>query len=133
MSREILFRGKRKDNGEWVEGMPIIHGNYTAIMEWREDLNEFDEVEVFPETIGQFTELCDKNGTKIFEGDIVTDTLFNDPEREGAVVSYGASSCGCCEGVYGWSFDGCADILSVWNGDRVEVIGNIYDKENTAE
>lgn len=68
--REILFRGKRVDNGEWVCGY---------LYRLSERLNPFimlvnsnaESHEVILETVGQFTGLCDKNSTKIFEGDVV--------------------------------------------------------------
>ena len=82
--REILFRGQRFDNGEWVYGMPLkskfnctymltkqgglsadfIFSRYTI-------LDSKDSIAVKTESIGQFTELIDKNGNKIFEGDLV--------------------------------------------------------------
>jgi uncharacterized phage protein (TIGR01671 family) len=68
MNREIEFRGLRKDGKGWVYGdllQPHDGNSFTYIMQ-RNGI----EVEVFPETVSQFTGLIDKNGKEIFEGDV---------------------------------------------------------------
>lgn len=97
MNREILFKAKRLDNGEWVEG-GYFSEPYTEkkfIICWNSfglGFNEF--IEVDPDTICQFTGLTDKSGQKIWENDIVTITIecddyFNLSETGIVEYSYG--------------------------------------------
>ena len=129
--REILFRAKRLDNGEWVEGyfMPRPNepnGSKTYIVTVGRTV--WHEVE--PETVCQFTGLTDKNGVKIFEGDIVRDC---DEENEVFVVKYYAHS--------GYAaFDVEPEINCDCNGlsylvelGSAEVIGNIFDNPELME
>lgn len=130
--KEILFRGKRVDSGEWLYG---FYHNETSIESPASDrkithhhiyTQDFD-LFVDPETIGQYTGLCDKNGKKIYEGDIVKcDTYFDKPQ----LVKWDKKWC-----VFQPIFDASPievfPILSITN--QIEVIGNIHDNSKLLE
>ena len=123
--REILFRAKRLDNGEWVEG-------YLYRLE--ETLNPFimcknrngESFEVDPSTVCQYTGLTDKNGKQIFEGDKIT-MIFSHGQRTANVVGFRDGSFGLH-----WKWGGVGQFTAFTGICHVEyeVTGSIHDKED---
>ena len=125
MSREILFRGKRDDTGEWVEGF-YCGGNERktlrpCIFVYRPDRQSYDCQDIIPETVGQFTGMKDKNGRRIFEGDII---LPHGYKPEACPVFY-EDFC--------FQIDSNICVLCVADEEDIEVIGNIYDNPELLE
>ena len=120
--REILFRGKTINNGKWIEGYLFENWGDAYICLGTENGNIMKE-KVNEVTVGQYTGLKDKNGTEIFEGDIVQN-IYGDIFTVGY---YG-------EHWYGYvltTSDGCVDHL--YEYDEYEVIGNIHDNPELLE
>ena len=114
MMREILFRGKRIDNGEWAFGFYVETERYNNL-HWIWDGKEY--VAVDPSTVGQYTGLTDKNGKKIFEGDILE---FRRGRTHTVKFEDGA-----------YIFTGTA--IPVRYADKFKVIGNIHDNPELLE
>lgn len=124
--REILFRGKRENNDEWVEGFFVE--NHFSVSEYRECLIrdlEGTMYKVIPETVGQYTGLKDKNGTKIFESDVIK-IEFQQDFYIGEIY--------WADDFLGWVvkfLDGTTpetmELINFYNTKYVEVIGNIFD------
>ena len=138
--REYLFRGKRKDNGEWIEGYvfddDLIGSSKVfvgAVVIENNKITGTFFYEVIPETVGQFTGLTNRNGKKIFEGDIVKEeyeVFVSARAKEKRVkigyVEYESNSLCCGYYAYFWNDK------EKWRGNFAihcgcEVIGNIHD------
>lgn len=162
MEHEILFRGRRVDNGEWVEGgclsqwfgsdenmkncvydSAVIGVRGERSLQTPPDENgvcllQMLVYEVDPSTVGQFTGLLDRNGTKIFKGDRVK--VFNrsgtEPEFTG-VITYGIipQKCSLQEKHVGFYIDfedeWWRSDIAYWlqESDRCEIIGTIHDTQ----
>ena len=131
--REILFRGKRKANADWVHGDLSFHRDgrtYIRCWDRLEHSPTYNAYEVDPSTIGQFTGLTDKNGKRIFEGDII--------KVEYVGVNRGLSGIGKvvfeqCKFALIWGWHKEVVCLTHFSNVTFEVIGNIHDNPELLE
>ena len=142
MSREILFKGKRVDNNQWTEGfLSFIYtdGRNSNGFIYTDKAQIYSPVEVrshdvYTSTVGQFTGLCDKDGKKIFEGDILY--------KEGHWTFYVGYEMGAFRAIplepvqkLNWPHCTLEEFLRVGMGDckGFKVIGNIHDTPDLAK
>ena len=133
MNREILFKAKRKDNGEWMEGyyrrIPCM-GTLEHYIMPRNPKNRMEQYAIDPDTICQYTGLVDNNGNKIWENDIVRRTdLYVAIEPSVGFIEYDLENTSF---LIHWT-DKVEYLPTYRWKDRLEIIGNIFDNQDLLE
>lgn len=141
--RTIIFRGKRTDNGEWIEGYYASQSNHACFANelkhqhfiFKDVCLEFNlgglqEFEVIPSTVGQYTGLIDKNGKKIFEGDVVQ--YYGSCPLE-VYIEKGHTKIRWYDTISASKCDELFFSIDREGYDECEIIGNIHDNPELLE
>lgn len=142
MYHEILFRGKRIDNGQWVVGFPLrketpdLHCYIISTFETKRcaetiGISGSEMYEVYPESIGQYTNVLDSNHTRIFEGDIIEAT-HNKNFLHTSYIKFDNGTY-WCELISGNDIDDTESLYDQSLDLGLTVIGNIYDNPELLE
>lgn len=125
--KEVLFRGRRADNSEWIEGYFCYYGWTDKKKPYiiHDYASALYAIEIIPETVGQYTGLDDRNGRKIFEGDIIK--VYHNGEVLNVSYVYFDNGEYRCELISGCSTDYSESLSGQHEECGLEVIGDIYD------
>lgn len=133
MNNRYIFRGKRKDNGEWVYGnliqRKIWSSEFYVIRVEDNGFDNYEEFEVIPETVGECTTLHDKNGKLMYTGDIIN-ALFDFGMPIKSVCAFRDGSFGLLAKQHGAEhFHPFTSLCNI----SYEIIGNIHDNRELLE
>lgn len=131
--REILFKAKRKDNGEWVEGLiwkKKYNTNKIFISCFPDEDDNEEAYVIDTDTICQYTGLTDKNGNKIWENDVV---FVTDDDGNSGQIDTGLGEIEFLEGL--WYISGRVQnsLYDINKCFQIKVIGNIFDNPELLE
>lgn len=132
--REILFKGKRIDNGEWVEGYYqkryCLSDSEESLIFHADSYKMWEYAEIAPETLCQFTGLCDKNGKKIWENDILMAHLDESYPED---ATYETVEWGVAGFVTREANSTDRQYLNEFDTKHFEVVGNIFDRPGLSQ
>lgn len=133
--REILFKAKRKDNGEWAEGCYVICRKHHYILPTINEIIGYDEregeyIEIDPDTLCQYTGLTDKHGRKIWENDILKAHLDADYPEDTTYTRILWNETGFCTNE---NHSRDIETFEKWDAEHFEVCGNIFDNPELLE